>query len=108
LACHQILYPLREENQYVGIMVNITHHRASQQKLDHLHSQTVIQARELLDHQIEMAQRLPQFLGENTARGEDLVEKLMLLANGVGESKAESKRQTVQGIYGGRSGRDER
>ena len=24
LVCHQILYPLREESQYVGIMVNIT------------------------------------------------------------------------------------
>jgi PAS domain S-box-containing protein len=105
LVCHQILYPLREEKQYVGIMVNITHHRASQQKLDHLRSQTVIQARELLEHQIEMAQRLAQFLGESTAQGEDLVEKLMQLADEVGESKAESKGQTVQEIYGGRPGR---
>ena len=106
LVCHQILYPLPEENQYVGIMVNITHHRASLQKLDHLRSQTVIQARELLDHQIEMAQRLAQFLGENTARGEDLVEKLMLLAEEMGESKPESKAQTVQEIYGSRSDRN--
>ena len=102
LVCHQILYPLREENQYVGIMVNVTNHRASQQKLDHLRSQTVIQARELLEHQIEMAQRLAQFLGESTARGESLVENLMLLTDEVGENKAASKRKTVQEIYGQR------
>ena len=105
LVCHEILYPLREENQYVGILVNVTNHRASQQKLDHLRSQTVIQARELLDHQIAMAQRLAQFLGESTARGEDLVEKLMMLADEVGEGKAESKPQTLREIYGGRPGR---
>jgi hypothetical protein len=72
-----------------------------------LRSQTVIQARELLDHQIEMAQRLAQFLGESTAKGEDLVEKLMLLADEVGEGKAGTKRLTVQEIYGGRPGRGE-
>ena len=28
LVCHQILYPLREEQQYVGILVNVTHSQA--------------------------------------------------------------------------------
>lgn len=91
LACHQIMYPLREERQYVGILVNITHSRANQEKLDQLRSQTVLQARELLDHQIRMAEQLARFLGESTARGEDLVEKLMLLADGEGQSKPEKK-----------------
>jgi PAS domain S-box-containing protein len=79
LVCHQILYPLREEGQYVGILMNITHSRANQQKLDQLRAQTVLQARELLDHQIQMAENLAKFLGESTAKGEDLVEKLMML-----------------------------
>jgi PAS domain S-box-containing protein len=79
LVCHEILYPLREERQYVGILVNVTHSRSSQEKLAHLREQTVLQARELLEHQIQMAQRLAQFLGESTAKGEDLVEKLLLL-----------------------------
>ena len=88
LVCHEILYPLREERQYVGILVNITHSRTSQQKLDHLRAQTVLQARELLEHQIQMAQRLAQFLGESTAKGEDLVEKLLLMAEEEGGSTA--------------------
>lgn len=79
LTCHQILYPLLEERQYVGIIVNITGSRANQEKLDQLRSQTVLQARELLEHQIQMAEKIAKFLGESTARGENLVEKLMLL-----------------------------
>jgi PAS domain S-box-containing protein len=80
LVCHQIIYPLEEEKQYVGILVNITNSRTNQEKLDQLRAQTVLQARELLDHQIHMAENLAKFLGESTAKGEDLVEKLMLLA----------------------------
>jgi len=106
LVCHEILYPLRDEQQYVGIMVNVTHHQASQQKLDHLRAQTVIQARELLEHQIEMAQRLAQFLGENTAKGEDLVEKLLLLTEaGEGNGNGKTAGQDVRQVYGaGRHG----
>lgn len=80
LIAHEILYPLREEKQYVGIFVNITHSQASQEKLDQLRAQTILQARELMDHQITMAQKIGQFLGESTARGEALVENLMKLA----------------------------
>jgi iron only hydrogenase large subunit-like protein/uncharacterized Fe-S cluster-containing protein len=79
LICHQILYSLVEERQHVGIFVNITGSRANQRKLDELRGQTVLQARELLDHQIQMAEQLAKFLGESTAKGENLVEKLMLL-----------------------------
>jgi PAS domain S-box-containing protein len=94
LTCHQILYPLREERQYVGIFVNITHSRANQEKLDQLRAQTVLQARELLDHQIRMAENLARFLGESTAKGEDLVEKLMLLTEEQGGEAALGKGNT--------------
>lgn len=80
LVCHQILYPLREDRQYVGIFVNITHNRANQEQLDRLRSETVVQARDLLEHQLKMADTIARALGEATARGEDLVEKLMRLA----------------------------
>jgi iron only hydrogenase large subunit-like protein/uncharacterized Fe-S cluster-containing protein len=79
LTCHEILYPLVEERQYVGIFVNVTGSRANQEKLDQLRAQTVLQARELLEHQIQMAEKIARFVGESTAKGEDLVEKLMLL-----------------------------
>lgn len=80
LVCHQILYALREEKQYVGIFVDITSNKANKEKLDQLRAQTLMQARELLEHQISMAQTMAKFLGESTAQGEALVDKLMLLA----------------------------
>ncbi len=80
IVCHEILYTLREEGQYAGIFVNITNSRESQEKLDQLREQTIMQARELLDHQISMAQEIARNLGESTARGEALVENLMKLA----------------------------
>jgi len=98
LVCHQIAYVLKEEKQYVGIFVNVTDSRTSQEKLDQLRSQTVVQARELLEHQIRMADTLARFLGESTARGEDLVEKLMLLAEG--QTDAGGKRgQWLRDMY---------
>lgn len=77
IICHEFLYELKEQKQYVGIFVNITKMQWSQTKLDKLREQTVIQARELLEQQIEMAQTIAITLGQNTARAESLLENLM-------------------------------
>jgi iron only hydrogenase large subunit-like protein len=77
LECRQIIYPLPDEQQYVGIFVNITDVKADHKKLKEIRSNAVKQAQELLEHQIHMAQHLAQFLGESTARGELLVENIM-------------------------------
>ena len=79
LTCHQLIYALREEKQFVGIFVDVSHLRDNEQKLRKMKSQTVQQAKELLEHQIKMAQNIAQFLGESTAKGEELVNKLMSL-----------------------------
>jgi PAS domain S-box-containing protein len=79
LICHQKLYKLEEEKQYVGIFVDVTKNIADKEKLDSLKSETIEQAQELLDHQISMAQNLVKFLGESTAKGENLVENLLKL-----------------------------
>lgn len=99
LTCHQVLYPLREERQYVGIFVNVTNSRASQEKLDALRAQTVLQARELLDHQLRMAESLARFLGESTAKGEDLVEKLMMLTEESGDTQAKKSHSWLRDTY---------
>ncbi|NLC59443.1 MAG: hypothetical protein GX774_21605, partial [Armatimonadetes bacterium] len=82
LVCHQIHYALREEQQYVGIFVNMTRTQADKEKLDRLRTQTVMQARELLQHQVEMAQTIAKYLGESTGQSEALLERLMTLAGG--------------------------
>jgi iron only hydrogenase large subunit-like protein len=80
LLCRELLYMLKEERQIVGIFINITSQQEHEKKLREIRSQTVEQANELLEHQIKMAQNIAQFLGESTARGEELVRKLMSLS----------------------------
>ncbi len=80
LVCHQVHYPLPEDKQYVGIFVNVTNTQSSQRKLDELRTQTVLQARELLNQQMNLAETVATALGESTARGEALLDRLMLLA----------------------------
>lgn len=82
LMCRELLYILKQEQQIVGIFINITNQQENEKKLKEIKSQTVQQASELLEHQIKMAQTIAQFLGESTARGEELVRKLMSLTEG--------------------------
>jgi iron only hydrogenase large subunit-like protein len=77
IMCRELLYTLKQERQIVGIFINITSQQENEKKLKEIRSQTVVQANELLEHQIKMAQNLAQFLGESTAKGEELVRKLM-------------------------------
>jgi c-di-AMP phosphodiesterase-like protein len=77
LVCHQICYPIEEENQYVGIFVDITDTQHNKDKLRDLKTETIIQAQELIDHQIKMAQELARFIGDHTAKGEMLMNKLI-------------------------------
>lgn len=88
LVCHQIAYALREERQYVGIFVNITHSRASQEQLTDLRARTLVQAQQLLEHQLSMARKITEFLGESAAQGEVLVDHLRELACGAEERDA--------------------
>jgi uncharacterized Fe-S cluster-containing protein len=65
----------------VGIFINITSQQEQEKKLKQIRSQTIEQAHELLEHQIKMAQNIAQFLGESTAKGEELVRKLVSLGD---------------------------
>lgn len=80
LVYRHLIYRLPEDAQVVGIFVNLTEGTQSREALEHLQAETVMQAQELLEHQIHMAQTLTQLLGESTAQGETLVNKLVELA----------------------------
>lgn len=86
VVCHEILYRMPEEDQYVGIFVNVTRSRANERELDRIRAQTVMQAQELLEQQIRMAETIAGCLGENTARGEALLHRLVeMTENGTGK-----------------------
>ncbi len=80
LVCHQLAYALPEDRQYVGIFVNITSTTDNEKQLTDLREQTRVQAKELMEHQIDMSQQIAKLLGQTTARGEALVRSLLELA----------------------------
>ncbi len=86
IVCHQIVYRLPQENQYVGIFVNVTNNLANESKLDELRLKTLVQAKSLLEHQIQMAQGIARILGENTAKSESLLSNLIKYTQG-GQNK---------------------
>lgn len=77
IVCHQIIYELKNEKQIVGIFVNITKNIADKSKLDDIRERTIKEARQLLAHQISMAQNIAKLLAESTAQGEALVENIL-------------------------------
>ncbi|MEQ8222719.1 MAG: [Fe-Fe] hydrogenase large subunit C-terminal domain-containing protein [Candidatus Eremiobacterota bacterium] len=96
IVCHEMFYKLEQERQFVGIFVNITTTKDSQEKLKNLRAETIKQSRELLEHQINMAQELAKFLGESTARGEELVQNLVRLAE---EKEDQKKDRWLKDMY---------
>lgn len=77
LVCNQIHYAIPDDNQYIGLFVDITNIEDNEEKLTNLKKETVIQAQELMEHQIDMAQQMAKYLGENTAKGEMLMRNLI-------------------------------
>ncbi|MDR2735174.1 MAG: 4Fe-4S binding protein [Spirochaetota bacterium] len=74
---HEILYALREEAQYIGIYSDISKIKYDAGQLDTIKSQTVMHAREFLDHQIRFAQEMAHYLGKSTAQSEEIARRLI-------------------------------
>lgn len=74
---HQILYKMPKTVHFVGVFSDITRIQITQKELASVKEKTVKQAQELLNHQIEMSLEIAKFLGESTAKGEELVERLL-------------------------------
>ena len=103
-TAHQKMYKMRDDTdeaktQIVGIFVDISNSIADKNKLDSLRSKTLMQAQDLLDHQINMAQELAKFLGESTARGEELVENLFKLTDDEEKTSRAQKENWIWKTY---------
>ncbi len=80
LFCHQIIYALRPESQIVGVFVNLTRTVSDKRKYNQLRTQTIQQARNLIQRQVEMAGKIAEYLGQSTAESEKLLVNLMQIA----------------------------
>jgi uncharacterized Fe-S cluster-containing protein len=76
---HEILYPLREEGQYVGIYSDISKIKYDTNQLDVIQTQTLQHAREFLEHQVNFAQEMANFLGKSTAKSEEIAKRIISL-----------------------------
>lgn len=76
---HEVLYTIKEDNQYVGIYTDISNIKQDQSKLDIVKSQTLMHAREFLDHQIKFSQEMANYLGVSTAKSEEIAMRLISL-----------------------------
>ena len=76
---HEILYSLREEKQYVGIYSDISKIKFDTGQLDTVKAQTLMHAREFLDHQVRFAQEMAHYLGKSTAQSEEIAKRLISL-----------------------------
>ena len=81
---HEILYPLREEKQYVGIYADISKIKYDAGQLDTIKAQTLLHAREFLDHQVRFAQEMAHYLGKSTAQSEEIAKRLIGLYEDAG------------------------
>jgi len=76
---HEIAYALRDEGQYVGIYSNITNIKLDDRQMEGIKAQTLIHAKEFLEHQVRFAQEMAHYLGKSTAQSEEIARRLISL-----------------------------
>ena len=74
---HEVLYTVEANKQYVGIYTDMSQLKLDSSQLDLIKRQTIQQAKDLLDHQIEFAQEMAHYLGKSTAKNEEMVKQLI-------------------------------
>ncbi len=73
----EVLYEIPDENQYVGIYTDISQIKFDTGQIDIIKRQTLQQAKDLLDNQIQFSQEMAHYLGNSTAKNEEMVKKLI-------------------------------
>lgn len=74
---HEIVSRMADKNEYIGFYLNLSKSEPDTNQLELIREQMVYQAKEILQHQVEFAQNLAQYLGESTAESEVLVRRMI-------------------------------
>ncbi len=85
---HEVVFPMRDDNEYVGIYTDISALKIDSYQIDLIKRQTLENARDLLRQQIAFSQDLAAYIGRNEAKGEALVRQIVALLGGDEEEGA--------------------
>ncbi|MCL2039043.1 MAG: hypothetical protein FWG85_01275 [Bacteroidetes bacterium] len=77
IICYELIYRIAEDDSFAAIFMDITKNINEENSLDELRMNIILQANELLKHQMNMAANIAKSLGENTAQSEVLLENLI-------------------------------
>ncbi|HNZ63182.1 MAG TPA: [Fe-Fe] hydrogenase large subunit C-terminal domain-containing protein, partial [Bacillota bacterium] len=69
----EIVYRSEDRKQYIGFYMNLSKIKLDGSQMNLIRQQTIDQAKTLLNHQVEFAQNMAQYLGESTAESEALL-----------------------------------
>lgn len=84
---HEVVFPMKDENEYVGIYTDITGLRIDSYQIDLIKRQTLENAKDLLRQQIAFSQDLAAYIGRNEAKSEALVKQIVSLLEDAGEEE---------------------
>ena len=76
---HEVVFPMQDENEYVGIYTDISALKIDNYQIDLIKRQTLENAKDLLRQQIAFSQDLAAFIGRNEAKSEALVQQIVAL-----------------------------
>ena len=74
---HQVVYYLPAEKQYVGIYMDLSNIKLNEAKIKSSRDKTIQRVEKLIAQNLEMAQKMADYLGESAARSETLLEELI-------------------------------
>ena len=74
---HQVVYYLPAEKQYVGIYMDLSNIKLNEAKIQSARDKTIQRVEQLIAQNLEMAQKMADYLGESAARSETLLEELI-------------------------------
>jgi uncharacterized Fe-S cluster-containing protein len=77
IVCYQFIYRIYEDDTFAAIFIDITKNINKENSLYELRTNIILQAKELLKHQMNMAANIAKSLGENTAQSEILLGNLI-------------------------------
>jgi len=77
LICRSIILKIPNENYLIGIYIDITDLQQDREQLLNLKNTTAIKAKELLEHQMKMMETIVEYIGDSSAKSEELVENML-------------------------------